>query len=219
MQILKSAPIDHPLVGSTLYLEKEKLRVSRLADSIHFVDLTHALKTGKTCPRLTTRFDHPNDANEAWELLHLNDRMGENVREYLAAIANQAATGLTNSSLFNRRDNPSNQVFSPFNLSNLSRVDAFPAKWTLAHVKRTLANGQYSEVKCTGKYTDDYAFDAAVDCQRGNVAGLKMLKELVESPSGWWTSLEDIDGDTAVASVCCHHFNCNKIYLDLSASL
>ena len=57
-------------------------------------------------------------------------------------------------------------------------------------VVKLLRSGKV-HVVCTGRYTDDYAFDAAYNFCKGGLspeAVLKLADDIERSPSGWWCS-------------------------------
>ena len=104
------------------------------------------------------------------------------------------------------------RVWSPF--AKVSPLTEKPNKWTIPHVIRALLTGQFTRLKCDGVYTDDYAYDAAVDFQRGEISGRDAVtafaRRILENPSGWWAY--ERDGEV---SVCCHHFDSNSFTFDL----
>ena len=104
------------------------------------------------------------------------------------------------------------RVYSPFALDRLKPLKETPKKWTVKHAIRALANGQYKGLECGGQYTDDYAMDAACNFRRGEIKDpLYFIQRIIESPSGWWSSLRDNGG----VNLCCHSFDSNKFILAL----
>ena len=74
--------------------------------------------------------------------------------------------------------------------------------------------------QCDGRYTDDYAYDAAVDFRSGMELHLpSFAKELIEDPSGWhvYPSSKGKDGLVQL-SVNCHSFNMNTLHYDEACS-
>ena len=61
------------------------------------------------------------------------------------------------------------RVFNPFKLGVYKRLKAIPEKFKLLDLVKVLVNGQYMEHKVRYHYTDDYAYDAAVNYRRGYV--------------------------------------------------
>lgn len=73
---------------------------------------------------------------------------------------------------------------------------------------------QCADLKCNGRYSDDYARDAAEGFGKGEIRSpLAFAQRIVESPTGWWCGS---DGAGRV-SVSCFHFDSNSFRLDLHA--
>jgi hypothetical protein len=97
-------------------------------------------------------------------------------------------------------------------LKTVRALKAAPAKWTLPHVYKALMNGQFSALRCTGKYSDDYAYDNAINFGKGDFSerAADFVRRIMEAPSGWRTY-----ANGAVVSVCCHSFDCNDFTFKL----
>jgi len=81
-----------------------------------------------------------------------------------------------------------------------------PKKWTLTDVVRALTCGQADDVRCDGKYTDDYAWDNAENFGKGPTSALHLARRIAERPSGWRVYAKD----NGRISVGCHHFDYNS---------
>jgi hypothetical protein len=117
-----------------------------------------------------------------------------------------------------KREKKGIETFSPLALSHLKPLKEIPQKWTLSHVRRLLAAGQYSYCGTELRLTDDYAYDAAYNFGKGEGCGESFLKDLTETPSGWRVSQYNgrhKDGDTL--DVWCHTFEKRVIKIDLTA--
>ena len=67
---------------------------------------------------------------------------------------------------------------------------------------KAILSGQIYEGRCDGRYTDDYAYDAAVGFRSGVRLYLpSFAKELIESPSGWRVYADHTDGDQVQLSI------------------
>jgi hypothetical protein len=62
------------------------------------------------------------------------------------------------------------KVFSPFVVDRVKPVTEMPEKWTILHLRKILANGQFRSYTQDFYYTDDYAYDAAVNFRKGYIA-------------------------------------------------
>lgn len=222
--IRKGQPIPELLnTYGKLYFEEHQMSYQMYRDSLRIMLLDDALAAGKTCAeyviatqgyqgntcdiinafaKLTGEFSLPNIKRHLQSLTFKADRynnMSQNLDE----------EGKLTVSLSYRE---SNRTFSPFTLERLKPLKEVPKKWTLTYVKRALANNQFRNLRCNSRLSDDYAYDAAVNYHIGPISAMKMLQDLVESPSGWWTSYDEKTGSV---SICCHHFDSNSFFLEL----
>ena len=221
-----AAGAEHPdyLNGiDALFFEELNIRYKMYRHSIEVTFIENALLAGQCCPRITLHHTGPTQDRCA-VYNYLQEKMGDftfpKLSYYLKA---------TFASLFLSKDSDfyenvqltsevsatlqlfkGTRVFSPFALGRLNPLKERPAKWMLAHVKRALANGQFSNLRCNQYLTDDYAHDAACNFRAGSIEAMPLLEDLIESPSGWWTTLQ---GDHV--SICCHSFNSNSFELKL----
>jgi hypothetical protein len=224
--IHKGQPIPELLnLYGKVYIEEHQLSYQMYQDSLRIMLLDNALATGKTCAeyvistqgyrghsvdiinvfaKLTGEFNIQNVKRHLLGLTFTADRyhnMSQNLDE----------EGTVTVSLSYR---DSNRTFSPFTLERLKPLKEIPKKWNITTAKRALANNQFRNLRCNGCYSDDYAYDAAVNFHKGPRAATPLLEDLVTSPSGWWTSLDE---QTGSVSICCHHFDSNSFTLDLNA--
>lgn len=187
--------------------------------TLTLTDLTHAFRAGHVCQqyRLRARDERePVDlilvlgsAAAAFRLLEEMD-WSAGGRDGEPRVLTLKGTALE----IHRGSVPAIRVFSPLHLDRVRPLERAPKRWTIPHVARALVNGQCADLKCTGRYSDDYARDAAEDFGRGEIrSALAFAQRIVEFPSGWWCSA---DGAGRV-SVCCHHFDNNSFRLDLDA--
>jgi len=219
--------------STDVYVEETMLRWHLWpGGSLVITDVADAMKTGKTCRMWILNHKNWPQPESGADIFNTIDKVAEDEakgtpgwEESKLAWFMRKLRGLPGPTPWDDkfvlpygvtleiRDERSVRTYSPF--AKLAPLKALPPKWTLAHTKRALANGQYTNAKCNGYYTDDYAWDAACNYRQGSISGQHLLKELVESPSGWWTSIHD--GDHLRVSVCCHSFNSNEFTLRLGA--
>ncbi len=213
MEIKKTFNMNELLnhIDNTAYYETENMKVSRWKgfDDWRITDLTNALTSGKVCIEYTLKAEHGQHGN----LLTTNfieDRFGNDLKALwafceaieLVGFDSFVKDGIT----IYRSEHKGVRIFSPFNLNKIKPLKTIPKKWTLRHVYSALVNGQFTELKCNGVYTDDYAYDNAVNYRRGEIAKpLEFVKDILENPSGWhaWNNGTDI-------SISCHTFDCNS---------
>lgn len=219
--ILETAPAPSSLreivcAHDTRYLKDLLLLVRVVGDcwshSIILQDLTHAAKQGKTCPRVRIEFANSgHNTGEGFRDLQEFLKRFATLREVfdygIAQSQQPKQAGSTVS--FRLTEVKGVRTFSPF--AQFAPLDAAPAKWTIAHVVRALWNGQFHSLQCDGRYTDDYAFDAATNFGKGEIKNARAFcKRLIEDPSGWWAS-----SSGAAISICCHSFDSNSFTADL----
>jgi len=100
--------------------------------------------------------------------------------------------------------------FSPLHLHNLKPLNGEPKKWNVRLATRAILNGQFERLECTGKYSDDYARDAAYNFHKGEISNhIAWVKDVIERPGGWRTYAEEEEDGKTVVHLCCHHFNNN----------
>lgn len=112
------------------------------------------------------------------------------------------------------RECPGVKTFSPFSLDRLNPLKEIPSKWRIAHVVRMLANDQFKDLTMRSRYTDDYAYDAAVNFGNGTQLDRNgMLRTLVERSGGGWVSGGTEDGGKL--GINCHSFEYNECTIKL----
>ena len=194
-----------------VFYKSENMKVVRWSgfDDWQITDLSNALATGKTCIEYSLKSDRGghgdllvtnfvfskfgNDLKALWNFCEALEIAGYNSVEVEGIkIYKGEVKGI--------------RKFSPFNLDKIKPLKKIPKKWTLRHVYSTLVNKQFKDLKCTGVYTDDYAWDDACDYRRGEISSaIEFIKGILEHPSGWrvWDHGDSI-------GVCCHSFDNNK---------
>lgn len=102
------------------------------------------------------------------------------------------------------------RIFPAHDLARIKPLKKLPKRWTVALVVRALVNGQFKDLTCNGKYTDDYHWDNATNFKRGDFSkhALGFAQKIYEDPSGWRAS-ESYKGEGLV-SICCHSFDLNE---------
>jgi hypothetical protein len=198
-----------------VYVESENLHVQRWSgfDQYSITDLSNALLTGKTCRKysITSNGAHGNldvtnwflqdfdgDLRKAFDfcesLRFEKDQWGYDKSYWIGGVN------------ISRRDEKSNRTFSPFALDRVKPLKAIPEKWTMRHVYAAIINKQCSNLKCDGVYSDDYAYDSAVNYHKGEINHpLAFVRRIIESPSGWHCFLSD-----GWVNVDCHSFDSNS---------
>jgi hypothetical protein len=157
-------------------------------ETLYITDVTNAGRPGKVCRRTNIAISYPYSYQSLADRIH--------------CIVDMLTDGEPYESVYTT---PAKRVFDP-TLKAYNPLKEIPAKWTLTHVVRALLNGQAENVKCTGVYTDDYAYDAASNFGIGEINAKNLAIRLIECPSGWHAYAE-ADG---TVHVNCHSFDNNK---------
>jgi len=165
-------------------------------------DLRNALTPGRECERLVLEpenvysseclFSGLNTFHEVYDKFYVHGELPD-CRAYRSQIRSM-------------------QTFTPF---KLIRPIQPPAKWTLPHVWKAILSGQVFDGQVDGRYTDDYAYDAAMNFRSGVKLHLpSFAQELIESPSGWHVTASGQDDGIISLSVNCYSFHFNTLLFD-----
>lgn len=209
----------------TVYVKNPNIRFHCYRDSIEIVDLKNALLKGNVCDAWSINWDSFKTKDQCGGLNFLSRNFefsATKLLEYLHGISwaiDQWGSGSFVADeawcvKIHHSPKDSKRVWTPFAPERIKPLKEMPKKWTIPHVVRALHNGQYSNLKCTGRYTDDYAFDAAMKFQVGELDGGPFAKRLIESPSGWRTY-----ETRGVVTIDCHHFDNNEFTPVLNAGV
>ena len=174
---------------------------------ITIVDLTNALIPGKECESITIEkkdeysslclYSGCKTMRDLYERFYVKRELPETCRVYT-------------------RQRRSMETFTPFKPIKPIRI---PKKWTLPHVWKAILAGQVYQGKVDGKYSDDYAYDAAMGYHEGRQLDLpSFAKELIESSSGWRVTATNTDGDKVTLSVDCYSFDMNTLLFQESCN-
>lgn len=171
------------------------LRVS-LSSPLHnrvlsLLDLHQALLRNRSCRlyTLTATGDHyPGD-------LILQHGSARHTFEFLEGLEwTEEPSQIRTAVLFDaplqieRDERASWNLYSPLHPERLPRLNSIPKRWTARHAARALSHQQYEpgSLRCDGQMTDDYAYDAAYDFQRGPLRNPgALIQDLVERARSW----------------------------------
>lgn len=210
--------IRYPQIGTTYYAKDVNLKIHHYYGSLRITDITDALRTGKVCPQISIsmRCARSEETPFISELLHKFDYDFKKIYDYYmslewidAGYGGYKGIEQENMVTIYKSEDKAIRIFSPFNLKYMKPLKETPKKWTVRHVLRLIVNGQYENLECDGRYTDDYAYDAAYNYGMGAIEnGLAFAKSIIQCPSGWWVS--DYK-DRGKLSISCHTFDCNSL--------
>lgn len=222
-ELINKANDNKPLQvnAEVIFIYKGSIyKVNNILHKIYNItDLTNAGKRGKQVYMLTVRFNNSEQDNSYRTFQDLDFELIHNIfSNTLLLKCEYSKIPNFNTLVQTNFTTDVNVYFSTFNANNVMAQDLslykplkeVPKKWTIRHVARVLINKQYKNLVCNGVYTDDYAYDKAVNFNRDEIDNLKFAKKLIENSSGWsaWATGNKIN-------VCCYSFDNNSFELCL----
>jgi len=160
------------------FFEKENLYFRRsfgFTECITFLELKNAQKVGASCTEW-----HLYKAADAPETL--STILANNGAEDLKAIWALCTSGKEIDGVsVSRREHKGVDVFSPF--VSVKPLTALPDKWTKRNFTQALMSGQLYRGEVAYRYTDDYAYDAAIGFLTG--VGLNMASFAKNEVGDW----------------------------------
>lgn len=210
----------------SLYIKDINIHIShsRGFDNYIITDTTNALKSGTVCNKYSICSDapHGNLLITNWIIWKFGGNINK-LAEYLKALDfKKDGYGFYIDKI--RRENEENcimtiskteaksiKTYSPFNHANIKPLTEIPGKWNMKHAVKAIINNQFENLHCNGILTDDYHYDATSNFHKGAIKNpIAFIKSIIESPSGWWTTL---DGNSV--KLCCHSFDSNSFTLKI----
>lgn len=187
------------------FVKDANIKIRLYDNCMYITDLANALKVGKTCRQYVVMMEDTNCNDFSVQFLNWLDDWG--FSEFIESLFNDFTKfrGIA----VTVRDLKAVNVFSPFVQIKPIKL---PEKWTLPHVWKAILAGQIKKDVCDGRYTDDYANDAACNYERGELDLIHLARKLIESPSGWWVRTQK-EAEGLALSVNCHHFDNNTLYI------
>lgn len=188
-----------------LYFEDLNITAHPYRSSLVIIDLTDAMKPGKTCARwLFSVSPWKMDADRLCMTEYVEmaapecDTLAELVAWLRSGKPLHEVDGLT----FTAGAQASNRTFSPFAAVKPVKLGERLNAGTIA---KAIMAGQIVAGRTDGRYTDDYAADAAYDFYRGDIDLQAFAQDIFEHPSGWRFWWKDNSRSEIVAA--CHTFD------------
>jgi hypothetical protein len=227
MKILQSIS-DWNLDWGVAYIKDLDMRISHRKGTIAIVDLSNAHKRGKKCLKASIsnknyNLDGNDYLNYLTKVFQDDFKVMLNVLSLQLEYSNedryQVSTSFESFSVeVNITEEGSKNTFSPFALKQLKPLTEMPKKWSLDHVIKALANDQFSDFRCDGVYSDDYAFDAAFNYRKGvldNDQVAEYLKGLVECGGSHRKGYFIHEREENRIDVSCYSFQYHSFKLEL----
>lgn len=188
-----------------LYFSDSLISARPYRNSLVIIDLANAMQNGKTCTRWLFsvspwHMDTSKFSFTAYIMMAAPecDTLAELFAWLRAGKPLQEVDGLTVSV----GEQPGNRTFSPF-------APVKPVKLgdrlTAATIAKAIRAGQIVAGRTDGRYTDDYAFDAATNFGRGELDVQAFAKDIYENPRDWRFWWHDDTRREIVAA--CHTFD------------
>ena len=178
-------------------------------DSVVIIDLTNAMRNGRNCTRwhFSASSWHMDTSRlcitEYMEMAAPEcDTLPELVEWLRAGKPMTEVDGLE----FRTDEQAGNRTFSPF--ASIKPVK-LGERLTAATIAKAILSGQIAAGVTEGRYTDDYAADAAYDFYRGEIDLKAFALDIYEHPQGWrfWWNNENRTDIVAA----CHTFDYKRL--------
>lgn len=175
--LANTAFIEDPEGDKNLNTPSLLINTKALQRYINIQDVTHAFKK-EECQGYVINIIAPrdNDPSLALSFLlneHCADHSPQSLWKWLRTLNTQQhkhplTLNVDQYEFQIRQDSsPGKDVYSPFNLSVFKPLIKPPTKWTVVHLRKLLANGQFTQFKQNEYLTDDYALDCANNYSKG----------------------------------------------------
>lgn len=192
-----------------LYFEGLNISAHPYRSSLVIVDLENAMKPGKSCTRwLFSVSPWKMDADRLCVLEYVemaapeNDTVAELVEWLRAGKPLYEVDGLT----VETGAQASSRTFSPFAAVKPVKLGE---RLNASTIAKAIRAGQIVAGRTEGRYTDDYAADAAYDFYRGEIDLQTFAQDIYEHPNGWRFWWHD-ESRTEITAAC-HTFDYKRL--------
>lgn len=188
-----------------LYFEDLSITAHPYRSSLVIIDLTDAMKPGKTCARWlfsVSPWKMNSDRLCMTEYVEMAAPECDTLAELVAWLRSGKPLHEVDGLTFTAGTQASNRTFSPF--ATLKPVK-LGERLNAGTIAKAIMSGQIVAGRTDGRYTDDYAADAAYDFYRGDIDLQAFAQDIFEHPSGWrfWWK----DNNKAEIVAACHTFD------------
>ena len=196
------------------------IRIHYFNTVIQITDVTNAKKRGKTCVKISAYINNYEDIDACKYVNYTNiatiETFFENFENHEVGYT---LTGIEHQGY-------------KYSIEIMASKDVIPAQCNLKDIYKPITElklkNKYSikisdiikilinnnvQVIQDGRYTDDYAWDAANNFNEGHVFNpIEFAKDLIKSRSGWSAYMDSVDQKRI--HVTCYSFDYRSIYLD-----
>lgn len=173
------------------------------------IDLTNALKVGKTCKEYVIQNVNYHDSLSCnyFNTIH---KLKITEKEFIINLIAEKYNNIEFEKITIRiREIKAINVFSPF-------VKIKPIKlpknnrFTVPNIWKAILSGQIVKITKEMYLTDDYRSDASDNFNKGRDIGLfEMAKELIENKGGYWFNIKKETDKEILIGINCHQFDYN----------
>jgi hypothetical protein len=177
---------------------------------VYIIDITEALKIGKTCKKAIIDYKYGNNMNMITVLKNIME--DNSIKDYkiFFETALKGNLNITDNNIsYDIREVKAIETFTPFLEQKKIKI---PTKWNIPHIYKAILSKQITEITKNYHYTDDYKSDAACNCGKGKKVDLmEFAKIMVEDKGGYWIQKESENEKQIILSVNCHTFDSNNL--------
>ena len=196
------------------------IRIHYFNTVIQITDVTNAKKRGKTCVKISAYVNNYEDMDACKYVNYTNiatiETFFENCENHEVGYT---LTGIEHQDYkYNIEIMASKEVIpAQCNLKSIYKpITELKLKnrhsIKISDIIRILINNNVQVVQ-DGRYTDDYAWDAATNYNEGHVFNpVEFATDLIKSRSGWSAYVDSVDQKRIYIN--CYSFDCRSIYLD-----
>jgi hypothetical protein len=147
-QLIDLEPAEH------YYTQNEKYFIQAYSGQLWITELRFAMKAGKECKYIVINDKYSNGLDNVRKaLFDLIDESTESIDEFFGDTMDSYEFNADIQ--INVNHTKAKQVFSPFTALKLKRLDKTPKKWTVDHLAKVIANGQYVSLTREGRDNAD----------------------------------------------------------------
>lgn len=188
-----------------LYFRDLNVTTHSYSNSLVVIDLANAMKTGKRCPRWLLHCApwHMDKTRLClMEYIELAFPDCSTLADLMNALRSASPAPDVDGLTIETGEQPSNRTWSPFATIKPQKLGD---RLNAATIAKAIQAGQIIAGRTDGRYTDDYAMDAAYNFYAGDIDLSRFAQDIYEHPSGWRFWWKDTERTELVAA--CHTFD------------
>lgn len=203
--------------AKSAYIKEANIYICLNDCCLRIIKLENALKTGKTCDEIVVM---PESYSDSFEHA-IMDYMSNNDISLESIINNCLVSDFESLQQhdFNieiRLERKGVETFSPF--ADVKPLKKMPAKWNKTNIVKAILTGQIFKGIKKATYTDDYAYDGAINYGKGRSLDLLELSESIinNGSDGWRFNIDKEENGVIEISASHYSFDYNTLYFDIN---